>query len=41
MLRNYQEETVKKMLWGITLEGNGLVSIPKKYDIIRICHINT
>lgn len=27
-LRPYQEETVKKMLWGITLEGNGLVSIP-------------
>jgi DNA repair protein RadD len=28
MLRPYQEETVHKMLWGITLEGNGLVSIP-------------
>ena len=28
MLRNYQEETVNKMLWGITIEGNGLVSVP-------------
>lgn len=28
MLRSYQEETVRKMLWGITLDGNGLVSIP-------------
>ena len=28
MLRDYQEQTVQKMLWGITLEGNGLVSIP-------------
>lgn len=27
-LRPYQEQTVKKMLWGITLEGNSLVSIP-------------
>jgi DNA repair protein RadD len=28
MLRDYQEQTVQKMLWGIQLEGNGLVSIP-------------
>lgn len=28
MLRPYQETTVNKMLWGITLAGNGLVSIP-------------
>ncbi len=28
MLRPYQQTTVEKMLWGITLEGNGLVSIP-------------
>lgn len=28
MLRPYQEQTVNKMLWGIGLDGNGLVSIP-------------
>lgn len=27
-LRRYQEETVNKMCWGITLEGNSLVQIP-------------
>lgn len=28
MLRNYQEFTVNKMLWSITVPGNGLVSVP-------------
>lgn len=28
MLRPYQEETVKKMLWGMTLTGNGIISLP-------------
>lgn len=27
-LRKYQQTTVEKMLWGITLDGNGLVVIP-------------
>lgn len=27
-LRTYQEACVKKMLWGITLEGNGLIVVP-------------
>lgn len=27
-LRSYQETAVNKMLWGVTLEGNGLIVIP-------------